>query len=87
MIKQNIELPTKYYVNEYEIMEVFCITVSDQRKQDSLLRVIKGKGAFRRFKDKITDFEIEKQWNSYLDARFKQIAIVWCKDNNINYIE
>jgi hypothetical protein len=82
-----IELPTKYEVNEYDIMEDFCLTVSDPRKQDSLLRAIRGKGAFRRFKDKIIDFEIEDQWYSYRDERFKQIAIEWCKDNNISYIE
>jgi hypothetical protein len=82
-----IELPTKYEVNEYEIMEHFCLTVSDQRKQDTLLRPIKGNGAFRRFKDKVIDFEIEHQWYSYRDERFKQIAIEWCQDNNVNYIE
>lgn len=82
-----IELPTKYEVNEYEIMENFCLTVSDQRKQESLLRDIKGKGAFRRFKDKIIDFEIEDQWYSYRDECFKQIAIEWCQENKINFIE
>lgn len=82
-----IELPTKYDVNEYEIMEDFCLIVSDQRKQDSLLRAIKGKGAFRRFKDKILDFEIEDQWYSYRNERFKQIAIEWCEDNNVKYTE
>jgi hypothetical protein len=82
-----IELPTKYEVNEYDIMEDFCLTVSNQKKQDSLLRAIRGKGAFRRFKDKIIDFEIEDHWYSYRDERFKQIAIKWCKDNSINYIE
>jgi hypothetical protein len=82
-----IELPTKYEVNEYEIMEDFCLTISDQRRQDLLLRSIKGKGAFRRFKDQIIDFEIEDQWYSYRDERFKQIAIKWCQDNNLNFIE
>jgi hypothetical protein len=82
-----IELPTKYDINEYDIMEDFCLTVSVQRKQDSLLRAIRGKGAFRRFKDEIIDFEIEDQWYSYRDERFKQIAIEWCKDNNISYID
>jgi hypothetical protein len=82
-----IELPTKYEVNEYEIMENFCLTVSDQRKQEFLLRAIKGKGAFRRFKDKIKDLEIEDQWYSYRDEHFKQIAIEWCQENNINFIE
>ncbi|USK33087.1 UPF0158 family protein [Bacillus sp. F19] len=82
-----IELPTKYEVNEYEIMEDYCLTVSDRRKQDSLLRAIKGKGAFRRFKDKVIDFGIEDQWYSYRDERFKQIATEWCQNNNVNYIE
>ena len=82
-----IELPTKYEVNEYEIMEDFCLTVSDQQKQDSLLMVIRSKGAFRRFKDKIFVFEIEDQWYSYRHERFKQIAIEWCQNNNVNYIE
>lgn len=82
-----IELPTKYEVNEYEIMEDFCLTISDLSKQDMLLRSIKGKGAFKRFKDQIIDFEIEDQWYSYRKERFKQIAIKWCQDNNLNYIE
>jgi hypothetical protein len=82
-----IELPTKYEVNEYKIMENFCLTVSDQRKQESLLRVIRGKGAFRRFKDKLIEFEMEDQWYSYRDDCFKQIVIEWCKENKINYIE
>ncbi|WHY58326.1 UPF0158 family protein [Peribacillus simplex] len=82
-----IELPTKYDVNEYEMMEDFCLTVSDLRKQNTLLLEIKGKGAFRRFKDKIIVFEIEDQWYLYRDERFKQIAKEWCQDNNVNYIE
>ncbi|MEH7126526.1 UPF0158 family protein [Bacillus sp. JJ1773] len=81
------ELPTKYELNEYEMLEDFCLTVSDQRKQDILLNVIKGKGAFRRFKDKIIDFEIEDKWYSYREERIKQIAIEWCLDNNINFSE
>lgn len=82
-----IELPTKFEVNEYEIMENFCLTVSDQSKQESLLWAIKGKGAFRRFKDIIIDFEMEEQWYSYRDECFKQIAIEWCQENKINFIE
>lgn len=82
-----IELPTKYEINEYEIMEDFCQTESDQRKQDSLLRAIRGKGAFRRFKDQLIDFEMEDRWYAYREERFKQIAIKWCQVNNINYIE
>jgi hypothetical protein len=82
-----IELPTKFDLNEYEIMESFCLTVSDQRKQESLFKAIKGKGAFRRFKDKVIDFGIEKQWYSYRNEWFKEIAIEWCLENKIDYVE
>ncbi|MFP5108963.1 hypothetical protein ACSU6B_19670 [Neobacillus sp. C211] len=46
-------------------MEDYCLTISDQVKRDALLKAIKGKGAFRRFKDKIIDFDIEEQWYSF----------------------
>jgi hypothetical protein len=82
-----IELPTKYDVNEYEILESFCLTVSEHRKQESLLKAIRGKGAFRRFKYKIIDFGIEDQWYSYRDECFKKIAIEWCQENKIDFIE
>ncbi|MFB9762566.1 hypothetical protein [Ectobacillus funiculus] len=42
-------------------IEDYCRTVSDHVKRDTLLRAIKGKGAFRRFKDKIIDLDIEEQ--------------------------
>nr|WP_251041172.1 UPF0158 family protein [Bacillus sp. ISL-45] len=82
-----IELPTKWERDEYQIMENFCLTVSDQRKQEPLLRAIRGKGAFRRFKDKILEFDMEEQWFSYCDECFKPIAIDWCQKNKINYTE
>ncbi|MDQ0202289.1 UPF0158 family protein [Neobacillus ginsengisoli] len=81
-----IELPTKYDVNEYEIMEEFCLSISVQGKQDALLKAIKGKGASRRFKDKIIEFEIENQWYSFRNEKFKEIAIEWCQDNNLIYV-
>ena len=82
-----IELPTKYDVNEYEIMEDFCLSISEQGKRNTLLKVIKGKGAFRRFKEKIIEFDIEQQWYSFRNDRFKEIAIEWCQENNINYVK
>src|SRR5688500_17341128 len=57
-------LPTSYDVNEYSIMERFCFSLDDQ-KQDILLNAIHGRGAFRRFKDKISRFGIEDQWYEF----------------------
>nr|WP_311775183.1 UPF0158 family protein [Alkalihalobacillus sp. TS-13] len=56
-------------------------------KESKRYRSIRGKGAFRRFKNKIVELNIEDQWYSYRNEMFKQIAIRWCKDNNINLVE
>ena len=68
-------------------IEDYCLTVSDHVKRDTLLRTIKGKGAFRRFKDKIIDLDVEEQWYSFRNERYKEIAIEWCKDSSVNYTD
>ncbi|MBO0995967.1 hypothetical protein IPU53_23600 [Bacillus sp. SD088] len=54
--------------------------------QDELEDAIRGRGAFRRFKDKIYYFGIEEQWFSYRDSEYKRMAVRWCEDHNIEYI-
>ena len=82
---QYIALPTKYDVHEYAIMEEFCESVADQKVSDALQIAIQGKGAFRRFKDACHRFEISDQWYSYQTEALKEIAISWCKENNLEY--
>ena len=48
-----IQLPDKYDVHEYRIMEKFSLSVNDKEISESLYHAIKSKGAFRRFKDAI----------------------------------
>lgn len=81
------ELPTQFDINEYEMMENFCYTIKDNGKMDLLLDAIRGKGAFRRFKDKVHDFGLTDEWYQYRDDCYKQKAIEWCKDNDLEYIE
>ncbi|WP_410511505.1 UPF0158 family protein [Paenibacillus sp. BR2-3] len=81
------ELPSTFDINEYLMMNDFCYEVDDQRRRDSLFEAIQGKGAFRRFKDKVNHLGIEQEWYAYRDRRYKQIAIDWCNDLNLKYIE
>ena len=81
------ELPTKYEINEYEIIEDFCLTILDEKIQKILLISIAGKGAFRRFKDIVKEFEIEMDWYKYRDKRYRELAIEWCQNNEIEYID
>jgi len=82
-----ISLPSKYDVHEYNIMERFCSTISDNKISESLYHAIKGKGAFSRFKDAIHRYEIAEDWYKYRDDYIKQIAKDWCEENGIEYTE
>ena len=44
------------------------------RNYDVLARVIQGRGDFRRFKDKLYDLNLEKQWYQYRDEAYEKIA-------------
>jgi hypothetical protein len=48
-----VELPTQFDIDEYHIMEEFCLSFDDRQVSEQLLRQIKGSGAFRRFKHAI----------------------------------
>ena len=55
--------------------------------KENMCRLIKGRGAFRRFKDNIFEYGIEQNWFQYRREAFKEIAIDWCGENNISYAE
>lgn len=71
--------------NEYEIMEDFIVSLKDQDIREELYDAIQGRGAFRRFKDRIIEFGVDKQWYKYKENKIKELVIEWCKDHNIEF--
>lgn len=67
-------------------MERFCLFLKDQEVSDSLYHAIKGKCAFRRFKEGIHRFGIADAWYKYRDDALRTIAIDWCEENDIEYV-
>jgi len=82
-----IPLPSKFDINDYEIMQDFCLSVDDLNMSEELYYGIKGSGAFRRFREMIRRFGIEDDWYKYRDEALKQIAIHWCNENGIVFEE
>ena len=81
-----ISLPTKYYIDEYSMMAEFIETIEDVRLYNQLYIAINGKGAFRRFKDTCINYDIIDDWYKFRDEKYRELAIEWCKDNDIEYI-
>jgi hypothetical protein len=82
-----IALPDKFDIHEYSIMERFCLSIEDEAISDSLYRTIKGRGAFRRFKDAIYRYGVADDWYQYRDNAMRDIAMDWCEENAIEYSE
>ncbi|MDT8861811.1 UPF0158 family protein [Alkalihalobacillus sp. MEB130] len=82
-----VTLPTSFDIHEYDMLERFCYSLSDEKKQDLLLHAIRGKGAFRRFKDTLHRLGMIQQWYEYRDERYKELAREFCQSNKIDYIE
>lgn len=82
-----LRLPTKYDIHEYRIMEAFSEAYSDSRVRFELCNAIRGSGAFRRFKNSIRYHGIEQEWYDWRDKAFRDIAIRWCIDRELEYTE
>jgi len=82
-----LPLPDKFEINEYHLMERFISSLDDREIAASLAQAIKGRGAFRRFKDKVYYFGLSDEWFAFRDEAYRDIAIRWCKDHNIDYVD
>ncbi len=80
-----LEIPSKFDIHEYEIMERFCLSIPDVEISDVLLGKIRGSGAFRRFKNTIYRYGIEKDWFNFRDDAYREIAISWLESNGLSY--
>lgn len=78
-----IRLPGQYEIHEYRMMEEFIEELGNQKMQAELYRAIQGRGAFRRFKDKIRYEGIEQQWYDFQNNFYREFALRWCKEKNI----
>ena len=48
-----LRFPTKYEIHQYRMMEAFIDWLSSGKVQEELAYAIRGKGAFRRFKQSV----------------------------------
>ena len=70
-----------------DIMEEFIETISNENKRRQLENCMWQKGMYRKFKDKLSQIGLEEQYYAFYDEKLKQIAIKWCKVNNLEYEE
>lgn len=80
-----VQLPTQYDVDSFGIMRDFIYNLPQGQAREALYTAIKGRGAFRRFKDVCYNFGLEQEWYAYKDERYLEFAKEWCKENNLSF--
>ena len=80
-----VEIPSKSEIDEYSVMECFCLSIEDNKMRNELCRAVKGKGAFRRVRDRIERYDSEDEWYQDKKERLQEIAIAWCEENGLKY--
>lgn len=82
-----LRFPTKYEIRQYRIMEDFIDQIPPGKAQDELAYAIRGKGAFRRFKQSVRFHGLEQRWYDYLAQAYREFAIRWCAEEGLEYTE
>jgi len=71
----------------YRDMQDFIATVRDERLQDLLWMAIRGRGAFRRFKDVLAEHPRERErWFEFKDQRLQERVLEWLEYEDIEPI-
>lgn len=82
-----IPLPREYEIHEYQIMENFVNSLEDEDEARELLNSMQGKGAFRRFKEKVSLLSLEDRWYNHREEAYEKIAVEWCSKYGIEVIK
>jgi hypothetical protein len=82
-----LALPSAWDIDEYRIIARFCHAVADEDHREELLRAIRGRGAFRCFKDTLARLGLREQCDRYRDEALAEIAVDWLEEHGIPYLE
>ena len=82
-----VKLPSKYEINEWQIMSDFVDERPKGERKDILQDSIHGKGAFRMFRTMVERYDLLEDWYAFKAAAYREKAREWCEENDIAYTE
>jgi hypothetical protein len=82
-----VAAPDEMDFHEYRQMERFIRTVQDSAAVEQLWRAIKGKGAFRYFKDTASRLGLLAQWYEYRNKAMREFVRDWAEAHQIPVID
>jgi len=80
-----LALPTGFDIHEWAIMDTFARSVEDPELRDELAGALRGRGAFRYFKDVLHRHGVQQSWYRYRAAALTRIAAQWLDGHGVSY--
>ena len=77
--KRFVSPPDKFEFHEYRQMEQFIGTLRNAGAADQLSQAIRGKGAFRYFKDTADRLGLLNRWFQYRNDAVKEFVVEWLR--------
>ena len=78
-------LPSLYVFHDSELIEEYINGVKNGKVQEELEDKFYSKGKYRRFKETLREYGIEDDYYNFREKYLENMAIEWCKKNNIEY--
>jgi hypothetical protein len=82
-----VDAPDKFDFHEYRHLERFIVMVEDAGAAEQLWRAIKGKGAFRYFKDTAHRLGLLEQWYQYRADALKEYVTDWAEARSVPFLD
>lgn len=80
-------LPNQYEIHEFQIMEAFAASISNEYQSGRLYRALRGRKPYRHFKDEINYLGIDQQYYAFRFSEYMVLAKQWCELHDVPYIE
>ena len=80
-----LELPDRFDIHEWSIMEGFARGQDNDRIRQELSDAIHGAGAFRMFRSLIQRLGMEQSWYQFREKALREIARDWLEEHKLRY--
>jgi len=65
------------------MMQRFAAGLDDPDSRDVVLQALRGRGAFRVFKDTVHRLGLADGWYAHRDNAYREVARAWCEANGV----
>lgn len=79
-----LKLPGRFEIHEWGIMSDFAGTLESEAQYAQVRDAMRGRGAFRQFKDTVRRLDIEDKWFAFKRQALERIALEWLAVNGLD---